>query len=173
MAATDLAQRVFLVGFMGSGKSAVAEALAERLGYGFVDTDALVEAIEERSIERIFAENGESYFRQREYEVLRSLADRTQLVVATGGGLFQGSREREFIGNQGASIWLDAPLETIWRRCRTAGGRPLFGELPELTDLYEKRRAGYALADYRVEVGNRSVTEIVEDICRWLDLGSG
>jgi shikimate kinase len=154
---------------MGSGKSAVGEALAERLGYRLVDTDSLVEESEGRSIERIFAEEGEAFFRQREAETLRALADQRQVVVATGGGLFQGEDEREFIAAQGVSIWLDTPLEIIWERCRTSGGRPLFGELPELRQLYQSRRNGYALANHHIEVGHRTVQEIAAEIHEWLE----
>jgi shikimate kinase len=153
---------------MGSGKSVVGRALAERLGYRFVDIDTLVEEMESRSVERIFAESGESYFRDQERGALQSLAGERHVVVATGGGLFQGENERELIEAHGVSVWLDTPLETIWERCRSMGGRPLFGELPELKSLFEERRAGYALADCHVRVGSRQVPEIVEEIHRWL-----
>jgi shikimate kinase len=168
MAASAIPECVYLVGFMGSGKSAVGRALADRLGYRFVDTDTLVEETESRSIERIFAESGEPRFREREREVLRALANEKHIVVATGGGLFQGESERKIIESHGVSVWLDTPLETIWERCRSTGGRPLFGDLPELQALFDQRRAGYALADQHVRAGSRPVPEVVDEIHRWL-----
>lgn len=168
MVASAIPECVYLVGFMGSGKSVVGRALAEKLSYRFVDTDTLVEETESRSIERIFAESGEPHFRQREREVLQALAKEKHVVVATGGGLFQGESERKIIESHGVSVWLDTPLETIWERCRSIGGRPLFGDLPELEALFETRRAGYALANHHVRAGARPVLEIVEEIRRLL-----
>ena len=168
MVAFTIPDCVYLVGFMGSGKSAVGRALAERLGYRFVDIDTLVEETESRSVERIFAESGESHFRACEREALRSLVNEKHVVVATGGGLYQGESERNLIRAHGISVWIDTPLEIIWERCRSIGGRPLFGDLPELKILFEKRRAGYALADYRVDAGSRPVPEVAEEIHRWL-----
>ena len=77
---------------MGVGKSTVGRALAARLGWEFADTDALVESAEGRTVEAIFRASGEGRFREAEWDALRSLGGRKQLVVATGGGLFLGSR---------------------------------------------------------------------------------
>ena len=79
---------VFLVGFMGVGKTTVGHALATRLGWAFADTDAMVEQSAGRSIEEIFRESGEGRFREVEWDALRSLQGRKHLVVATGGGTF-------------------------------------------------------------------------------------
>ncbi len=166
-----LPERIFLVGFMGVGKTTVGRALAGHLGYEFEDTDGIVVAREGRSIEDLFRERGEGYFREREWEALVSLAERRLLVVATGGGLFLAAAHQDFIRRHGASVWLDAPLEAIWARGRSAGGRPLFTTRDELARLLEARRDRYALADHRVRTDGRNVAEVVAEILAKLGAG--
>ena len=156
------------MGFMGSGKTVVGKALAKTLNHEFVDTDELVEERESRSISEIFARDGEDRFRKLEREVLETLTGRERLVIATGGGLFLSPAARRFIRQTGASVWLDTPIEIIWKRSRDQGGRPLFGELPELKALLEKRRPGYEEADHHVDVRDRPVADVVNEICGWL-----
>src|SRR5262245_42590846 len=135
---------------MGAGKTTVGRALAERLGYEFLDTDATVEVREGRTIEELFRERGESYFREREWEVLAATAQRTCVVVATGGGLFLAPMHRSFIHRHGAAVWLDVPIEEAWKRCQAMGGRPLFTSLDELAALLEARRPRYELAEHHI-----------------------
>ncbi len=146
---------VYLVGFMGSGKSATGRLLAGRLRYDFEDTDSRVEEAEGRSIDRIFRESGEGRFREAEWRVLEAVAGRPRVVVATGGGAFLGVAHRALLRRHGVTVWLDAPLEVVRERIGSDVGRPLF--LPSdpiaLRAFFEKRRAAYALAQVRVEVG--------------------
>ena len=157
---------VFLVGFMGCGKSAVGRLLAGRLSYDFEDTDARVEEALGRSIERIFRESGEGRFRDAEWRVLQGFAGRRRLVVAAGGGLYLGVVQRAFMRVNGLTIWLDAPLEVIRERIGRGDGRPLWlREDPEaLRAFYEKRRAAYALADLRVHSREESPEEVAARI---------
>jgi shikimate kinase len=164
VSAQRLAERVFLVGFMGAGKTTVGRALAKRLDYGFLDTDAEVEARAGRSIDELFHAHGEGYFREREWEALLAVAARTRLVVATGGGLFLAEAHRDFIRRHGVSVWLDVPLDTVWDRCRGLPGRPLFTTRAELAELLTARRDRYALADHRVEAGGRDADAIAAEI---------
>ena len=164
MNARGLPERVFLVGFMGAGKTTVGRALAQLAGYGFLDTDAEVEARAGRSVEEIFRAGGEGDFREREWEALLATAARTRLVVATGGGLFLAEAHREFIRRHGVSVWLEVPLETVWERCRDLPGRPLFTTCAELAELLAARRDRYALADHRVADGGRRAAEIAQEI---------
>ena len=159
-----LPERVYLVGFMGAGKTTVARALALLLGYDFLDTDSAVEETERRSIEELFRHRGEGYFREREWEILASTALRSRLVVATGGGLFLAPMHRSFIRRHGASVWLDVSLEETWSRCREVGGRPLFSTLEELDGLLEARRPRYTQADHRIDVSGRNVDEVAREI---------
>jgi shikimate kinase len=169
---------IFLVGFMASGKSTVGRALAKALGWRLLDTDDLVEEREQRSIERIFAESGETVFRRIEAEVLRSLIDVRRAVVATGGGLFLNRSSRRWMIEHGRTVWLDVPLEAARRRVerRRAGGRgrPMWegSDALALRALYEKRRAAYALAEVRVDA-SRGKTERVAARIREALHGSG
>ena len=153
---------IYLIGFMGSGKSAVGGALAARLNSGFVDTDELVVDREGRSIDAIFKQSGEGYFRAVEWECVRKLEGRRDLVVATGGGLFLGWAQRRWLKRQGRTVWLDVPLEVARERVGQGGDRPLWtGRDPlELRAFFDKRRAAYALAELRVAAHPGSAEEV-------------
>jgi shikimate kinase len=157
---------IFLVGFMGAGKSAAGKALAAELGWAFADTDALVEEAAGASIEEIFRAAGEGRFRDLEWRALQSLGGRRDLVVATGGGLFLGVVQRAFLKAHGASVWLDASLARIRGRIGAGQGRPLWtGHDPvALRAFFEKRRAAYALADHRVDPEGLDPREVAERI---------
>jgi shikimate kinase len=147
--------RVFLVGFMGAGKTVVGRALAERTGFAFVDTDAAVVQAAGMSIEEIFRRSGEGAFREAEWRALCAIADSGPAVVATGGGLFLGVENRRLVRRLGRSVWLDVPLAVAAARVPSAAiERPLWSEDPlVLRALFERRRAAYALADARVDAG--------------------
>jgi shikimate kinase len=169
----DPGDPIFLVGFMGAGKSSAGALLAARLGWELTDTDALVEQAEGRSIERIFSESGEGRFREREWEALRAQDGARRRVVATGGGLFLAVRHRAFVRSHGVSLWLDAPLEVIESRVAAPEGRPLWpaADPQERRALFERRRAAYALADLRVDAaieGAEIVARALEDAWRTL-----
>jgi shikimate kinase len=171
--ARDPRDPIFLVGFMGAGKSSAGALLAARLGWELADTDALVERAEGRSIETIFRESGEGRFREREWEALRSQEGARRAVVATGGGLFLAVRHRAFVRSHGVSLWLDAPLEVIESRVASASERPLWptADPLERRALFERRRAAYALADVRVDAaidGPGAVARALEDAWRTL-----
>lgn len=144
---------VFLVGFMGVGKTTVGRALAARLAWELADTDAMVEQAAGRTIDAIFRDSGEGRFREIEWDALRSLEGRKRLVVATGGGLFLGVVQRAFMRAQGISCWLDAPLDVVTRRLVQTVSRPLWLDDDALLRraFFERRRAAYALADCRVD----------------------
>ncbi len=155
---------IFLVGFMGSGKTTLAAALAAAIGWERVDTDEEVERIEGRTIERIIREAGESRFREAERRVLSALDGRRRCVVATGGGLFLGAAARRWMKVRGRTIWIDVPLEECARRVGSGRGRPLWtaGRDPlGFRALYERRRAAYALADLRLPAGSGTAAEDV------------
>jgi shikimate kinase len=161
---------IFLVGFMASGKSTVGKALAKALGWRLLDTDDLVEEREQRSIEKIFSESGERFFRRAEAEVLRSLDDLRRAVVATGGGLFLGYDSRRWMIEHGRTVWLDVPLEAARRRVegRRSGrrGRPMWegNDALALRVLYENRRAVYALAEVRIDATAGKTGEVAAHI---------
>ena len=157
---------IFLVGFMGAGKTTVGQALAARLNWAFADTDALVEQAEGRSIEEIFSASGEGRFRELEWLALRTLTGRRELVVATGGGLFLGVVQRAFVRSSGISCWLDVPLGVVVRRLGDAATRPLWMKDDALLRraFFEKRRAAYALADFRVDGNEGGADDLARDV---------
>ena len=124
MSRADLTRRVFLIGFMGAGKTTVGRALARRLGWNFFDLDDVIEQREGRSVATIFAHAGEAVFRRAESDALRWLLQErdtsNDLIVALGGGAFVQPENRAMIERaQGTTILLEAPLEELRRRCQT------------------------------------------------------
>ena len=145
---------IVMVGLMGCGKSAVGRRLAGRLGLPFVDADEEIEKAAGKSIEDIFTEHGEPYFRDGERKVLARLLRSGQQVLATGGGAFMNAETREAIAQSGISVWLRAELPLLVRRVAKRSNRPLLkaGDPEEvMRNLMETRYPVYALADITVE----------------------
>jgi shikimate kinase len=167
---------VFLVGFMGAGKSSVGLALSRRLGWAFEDLDERIQAREQRTIAQIFQQSGETVFRQLEHQVLRSLVRELDAgpggVVALGGGAFVQARNAALLEQDGFSIiFLDAPAEELFRRCQRDGlERPLQRELQEFRALYEARRDGYMRASLRIETSGKDVETVAQEAIRSLGL---
>lgn len=161
--------KVYLVGFMGAGKTTVARALAGRLHWDVEDIDERIERRERRDIATIFRQDGEAYFRALEREELLALVPRRGVVVATGGGTFADPANRALMLRDGAVIWLDAPLPRLLDRVPRDGRRPLAGDRAEMERLYAARRAAYAQAHLRLDAGRSSVDAIVEQAVDWLE----
>ena len=160
--------KIYLVGFMGAGKSTVARALGTTLGWRVEDIDDLIVARERRSVADIFARRGEAYFREVERTVLRSLLPLRHAVVATGGGTFIDPENRRVINGDGASIWLDLTFEQAVARIPSDGRRPLAADRGTLQALYNTRRASYQLTHLRLDAGRAPAGELVERIRDWL-----
>jgi shikimate kinase len=169
-----LGQRaVVLVGMMGSGKSSVGRRLAARLGLPFVDADTEIETAAGMSIPEIFAQRGESEFRDGERRVIsRILTTRAPLVLATGGGAFMNAETRERIAQLGISIWLKADVDVLMRRVRKRSNRPLLQTAdPEATmrGMLAEREPVYALADLTLVSRDDPHEVVVEDALAALD----
>ncbi len=143
--------RVFLVGFMGSGKSTVGPLLAKRLGWPFLDLDSMIEASFGGPIHRIFSERGEPFFRQMESNALRNLEQWNYCVAALGGGAFADPGNRLQISKLGLSVFLDLPLEGVLERCPPDGTRPLLKDPASARELYASRLPLYRLSDFEVD----------------------
>jgi shikimate kinase len=156
--------KIYLVGFMAAGKTTVARALAERLGWRAEDVDELIEARERRTVTEIFARQGEQYFRGVEREILRLVLPLRHVIVATGGGTFQDPENRAAINLDGLSIWLDVPFEEVLARIPADGRRPLAADRAQLERLFALRQASYAYASMRIDAGAARPEEIAERI---------
>jgi len=145
---------IYLVGFMGSGKTTVGRLLAKELGWTFCDIDDDIESEQHCSISEIFETRGEAEFRRIETQTLSRrvrLVERGRpLVVALGGGAFVQERNYEMLENNGVTIWLDPPYGVIRRRVQGATHRPLARDPQKLEDLFQARRPFYERADYHV-----------------------
>lgn len=159
---------IFLIGFMGAGKTTVGQALARHLHYEFVDLDRMIEARVGKSVAEIFAESGESEFRRLETEAIQSCHDLTHAVVALGGGAYTSEENRLLLRSIGTTVWLDCPLRICLRRISGDPSRPLLRDENEMSALLERRRAAYAQADHIVQTGKLSpgqlVLEIIKDV---------
>jgi shikimate kinase len=163
------ADKIYLVGFMGAGKSTVARALGKRLDWKVEDVDARIEQTERRDIPAIFREKGEAYFRARERDALVALLPERGTVVASGGGTFVDAANRELMLRDGGVVWLDAPFTTVLQRVPSDGRRPLAADRLGMEQLYNQRLAAYRQAHLRVDAGRGSVEELVDHIVEWLE----
>lgn len=154
---------LYLVGFMASGKTTIGRALAQELGWPFIDIDTEIEAREGRAIAQIFLD-GETRFREVETEVIRQFANRCAAVIALGGGAFVQPANRELIESNGVTIWLDCPLETIRKRLGDDSTRPLAANRNSLERLFAERRSFYARANYRVDADTADSSEIIKRV---------
>jgi shikimate kinase len=164
----DLARRLeglnlYLVGMMGTGKSAVGRPLAAALGYRFLDADTSVERVAGRSIPELFAQVGEPGFRDLETAVLGQIASWHSLVVATGGGVVTRPENWGHM-QQGVVVWLDAPPELLLRRLAAdPSPRPLLQTAdPEsqLSSLLSQRQRLYAQADLHIRQAGEPIEEV-------------
>ncbi len=162
------ADKVYLVGFMGAGKSTVARALARRLDWRPVDIDQLIEERERDTVAAIFARRGEAYFRAVERSVLAEQTASRYVVVATGGGTFADAQNRELINRDGVSVWLDVALDRLIARVPADGRRPLAADRPAFEQLYAARRAAYEQAHHRIDATRASVDAVVEELLHLL-----
>lgn len=160
--------KLYLVGFMGAGKTTVARALAKRLDWTMEDIDERIERRERRDISTIFRQEGEPYFRAIERDELIALLPQRGTVVATGGGTVIDAGNRELMLRDGAVIWLDAAFSVIVSRVPVDGRRPLAADRIEMERLYNQRLMAYRQAHLRVDAGRGSVEDLVDQIVDWL-----
>jgi thiamine-phosphate diphosphorylase len=155
---------LFLTGFMGAGKTAVGEILAERLARRFVDLDAQVEARERMTVAELFAQRGEAAFRRAEDEVLSSIPRGADAVIALGGGTLLEARNAERVLGLGTLAWIDCPLAEALARCGTGSGRPLLQGEGVAAEALALRLPGYRHAHMRVASVGRAPEEVAAEL---------
>jgi shikimate kinase len=171
----DREGRIYLVGFMGSGKTSVGDALARCLGVPFVDLDLAFESMTGETIRETFERRGEAWFRERETTLLRGTTSLDRAVLALGGGTFVFPENAAFVKAHGISVFLDVPFEVIaGRLVGKSVDRPLFRSVEEARSLYDARLPYYKMADWTIPVSaNDDVDVVVDRIERVLTGGVG
>lgn len=161
-------KKIFLTGFMGTGKSAVGRALANRLKWRFVDLDSLIERKGRASVAEIFERKGERAFRAEERRQLLRTASSTKLVVALGGGALIDRRNVEFVGENGFLIKLTCSRSELTRRLKkNRASRPLLADGPlgvRLAALLRARRSAYGRPDLTISTSRLTLSRTVERI---------
>jgi len=168
-------QNVILTGFMGTGKSTVGRLLAEQLNYSFRDLDSLIVEKEGTSINTIFADRGESYFREVESSVLKSVSQESSLIVSTGGGAVIRQENRCLMHKSGVVVNLTATPETILQRLHSDAERPLLRDsksLAQIQILLSERESYYAEADIRIDTDGKNVEDVAREILNFLERGA-
>ncbi len=152
---------------MGVGKSTIGKILAKKLSYNFVDVDKLIESKEDLSINLIFKNKGENYFRKIEYKVTLNELKTNSTVISLGGGAFLNNTIRKSAKKLSTSFWLDVPVEELIRRLKKNKRRPLLlkKNLSEnVKKIYFERKKIYNEADYRIKCNSLESEEIANKI---------
>ncbi|KAA0258395.1 shikimate kinase [Deferribacter autotrophicus] len=163
---------IYLIGFMGTGKTTVGKILAEKLGRKFYDLDELIERKAGKSIRDIFIDDGEEHFRKIETEVLKEVAGGKGYIIATGGGLLTTEGNYEVMKESGVIITLAASAESIYERLKGDESRPLLmveNVIDEIKRLMFERAPLYIKADYIVDTSDVSPDEVAAEIMEFLD----
>lgn len=157
-------RHIYIVGFMGSGKSTIGPVLAGRMNRPFYDLDDLIEERQERTISEIFGSQGEEHFRKLESNTLMQTQPSEPCVMALGGGAFVSEVNRDYISKHGISVWLKIPLKLARGRCRDSQHRPLARSPKQWESLFRRREMIYQLADIQVKVEGKSPQQICSEI---------
>ncbi|MGN0348538.1 MAG: shikimate kinase [Roseburia sp.] len=159
---------IYLIGFMGAGKSTVARRLAELTGAQRIEMDQRIEEQQKEKITDIFSKYGEEYFRDLETELLKSLVKQQNLIVSCGGGSVLRDENARLMKEAGRIILLSATAETVYERVKHSTNRPILNgnmSVEYIRELLEKRRARYeSVADEMIVTDQKTVEQICEEI---------
>jgi shikimate kinase len=145
-----ISKTIVLVGLMGAGKTAIGRLLAQEFGCAFIDTDDEIVKAANMTIAEIFERDGESFFRQKETQILDRLLDGPPCILSTGGGAYMSARNRTLIVQKGVALWLRADLDLLWERVKHKDTRPLLRVAEpkaKLSELLAERTPYYANAE--------------------------
>lgn len=160
-------KNIVLVGFMGTGKTAVAKALASDLGEKYISIDEQIELREKKAIKDIFSEEGEPYFRKVEKEIVKELSHKSDQVLDAGGGVVLDRENIDNMEKNGIVICLWADVETVYERTSKHGHRPLLNvedPMLRIKELMDNRRPFYEKAGHHIDTTELNVSEVVEKI---------
>jgi shikimate kinase len=165
-------KRIVLTGFMGTGKTAVGEALAKKLGYEFLDTDLMIEQETGKTITDIFEKEGEVAFREYEKNMVKKAMAKEKVVIATGGGAVTDPGNLKLMKEKGIVIGLSASADTILQRVSSMDTRPLLkskDQLKKIQNLLSERSPYYREADEIVDTTSKPISETIEEIIKALN----
>jgi shikimate kinase len=161
---------ISLIGMMGSGKTTIAKLLNEQFkNFSFVDTDELIVKKENKTINKIFEENGENYFRNVEKEILKSVLNNDNQIISTGGGIIKDSDNIKLLNENSILIYLKADEMTLYNRVKNNKSRPLLNTddvLNKIKLLLNEREQSYKKAKFIVDTTNKTKNEVVKEITR-------
>ena len=156
--------RIYLIGFMGAGKTTVGRRLAKKLGWKFIDLDDEIERREGRRVAEIFRDKGEPYFRSLEQRCLEDVASSPRAVIALGGGAFIDPKNREVAEKSGLTVWLKVSFSRLAERVKIDGTRPNFADKAQAEQLHRTREPFYALAKVHVSTDDCSPETAADEI---------
>lgn len=160
-------KNIYLVGFMGTGKTTVGKLLSQTLKRRFVEMDDMIEEREGVKIADIFSKKGESYFRKAEKNLLKEIAQQNNLIISCGGGIVIDEENIRIIKSTGIMICLEADAGTIYERIKQYSHRPLINvpsPQKEIEELIRKRTPFYRKAHFFIDTARFAPTEAVERI---------
>ncbi|MBW2451831.1 MAG: shikimate kinase [Deltaproteobacteria bacterium] len=175
---TNPKKLIFLTGFMGAGKTSVGRILADLLSCRFIDLDQLIVETEQKTINEIFADKGETYFRECETTVLRHLSVEETAVCSTGGGIVLRTENREWMRQIGVIIYLRAEWSTLKKRLLLSRDRPLIkhesheSDWSDVKRLWEQRQTFYSAADLIIDTDNLAPKQVAKNIAAHLQKGN-
>lgn len=147
---------IYLIGFMGSGKSTVGRMLADEIGWRFADVDEDIEREQRKTISDLFASVGEPEFRRIEHDAIcnriRSIRRGMPMVLSLGGGAFAQQENIDMLRENGITVWIDTDFDIVRRRVQGSNHRPLARDPQKFEELYYQRRSWYSQADFHVPV---------------------
>ena len=154
---------------MGVGKTTIGKALSERLKIKFIDVDKVIETQESSSINEIFKEKGEIYFRKVEKIITLKLLENSNCVIALGGGGFINKDIREKVLKSSISIWLDLDIKELLKRFINSNKRPLLNNVnleKKLNDIYHQRKDVYNLSNFKINCNTQSKSAVIKKIIK-------
>ena len=158
---------IALVGMMGCGKTTIGKLIAKELGFSFIDTDELIVEEENRSINKIFEENGEEYFREIETSILIKTLNNDNQIISTGGGIIKKDENIKLLKEKSIFIYLEADDKTLYNRVKNNKGRPLLNVdnmQEKITTLLKERENKYKQAHNTISTKNKEPNDIANEI---------
>ncbi len=164
-------KNIVLIGFMGAGKSLVAQRLSRMLGVAFASTDQLIEQKEQRTVAEVFRDSGEEYFRKLEKEIVVKLAQKKNIIIDCGGGVVIQNENLINLKKTGILFYFYTSPEVIYRRTKFHSTRPLLNvsdPLAKIKELLAKRKSYYEQADYVIDTDLQTVEQTADAVLKQL-----